>query len=102
MSVDSKFGRKYWGDLYIKMATSFQSDIQDDRHGPNLENLFLTKGQLTGNLVESMEMTEIIAKIVPIGNPRWLPQPSFYKSISNFLTERPTISKLDRKYRGDL
>ena len=45
-----------------------------------------------------------IAKIVPIGNPRWPPWQPSWKSIFCFFswTERPIDSKLARKHRGDL
>ena len=63
-----------------KMLKSFLSEIQDGRHGGHLENLrFVSspeqKGQLTPNLVGSIGVTcrSKIAKIMPIGNPRWLP-----------------------------
>ena len=63
-----------------KIAKIVQSDIQDDRHGSHLENLFFAsspelKGQLTRNLVGSIGVTcrSKIAKIVPIVNPSWLP-----------------------------
>ena len=57
-------------------------EIQDGRHSRHLENLFFTsspepKGQLTPNLLGSIRVTcrSNIAKIVPIGNPRWPPWP---------------------------
>ena len=45
-----------------------------------------------------------IAKIVPIGNPRWPPWQPSWKSIFCYFswTERPVDSKLARKHRGDL
>ena len=65
-----------------------------------------TLGQLTRYLVGSIRVTcrSKIAKIVPIGNPRWLPWPPSWKSIFRFFswTERPIASKLARKHRGDL
>ena len=81
------------------------------RHGRNLENLFFAsspepKGQLTQNLLGSIRVTcrSKIAKIVPIGNPRWPPWPPSWKSIFRFFswTERPIDSKLARKHQGDL
>ena len=57
-------------------------EIQDGRHGRHLENLFFAftpkpKSQLTPNLVGGIGVTyrSKIAKIVPIGNPRWPPWP---------------------------
>ena len=54
-------------------------EIQDGRHGGHLENLFFAsspepKSQLTPNMVGSLGVTcrSKIAKIVQIGNPRWL------------------------------
>ena len=43
-----------------------------------------------------------IAKIIPIGNPRWPPWMPSWKSILNFFwTERTIDSKLGRDYQGD-
>ena len=63
-----------------KYLKSCQSEIQNGHHGSHLENLFFAaspepKGQLTPNLLGSIGMTcrSKIAKIVPIGNPRWQP-----------------------------
>ena len=79
-------------------------------HGCHLENLFFAsspepKGQLSQNLVGSFGVTRRskIAKIVPIGNPRWPPWPPSSKSIFGFFscTERPNDSKLGRKHGGD-
>ena len=61
------------------------------------------KGQLIWKLIGSIGMIcwSKIAKIVPIGNPRWWPS---WKSIFRFFfgTERPIDSKLGRKHRSDL
>ena len=72
---------------------SFQSEIQDGRHGCHLENLFFAsspelKDQLSRNLVGIIEVTcrSKIAKIVPIGNTRWLPQLPSWKAILNFFS----------------
>ena len=58
-----------------------------------------TPGSLTPNLVWSIRMIyrSKIAKIVPIGNPRWPPS---WKWIFHFffLTERPIDLKLGRKH----
>ena len=67
--------------IYIKkQLKSFWSEIQDDCHGGHLETLFFTsspepKGQLTPTCWEALGwlVGKKIAKIVPIGNPRWLP-----------------------------
>ena len=93
-----------------KELKSCPSEIQDGCHGSHLENLFFAsspepKGQLTPNLLGSIRVTcrSKIAKIVPIGNPRWPPWPPSWKSIFCFFswTERPIDSKLDRKHQGD-
>ena len=87
------------------------SEIQDGHHCGHLKNLFFAsspelKGQLTSNLLRSIGVAcrSKIAKIVPIGNPRWPPWLPSWKSIFYFFswTERPIDSKLARKHRGDL
>ena len=63
--------------LMVSYCGQSMSEIQDGRH---LENLFFAsspelKGHLTPNLLGSIRVTcrTKIAKIVPIGNPRWQP-----------------------------
>ena len=62
-------------------------------------------GQLAQYLVASIRVTykSKIVKIVPIGNPRWLPWPPSWKSTFCFFswTERPIDSKLARKHQGE-
>ena len=73
----------------ITKIVPFGNPRRPPRH--HLENLFWTtsiepKGQLTRNLVGSIEATcrSKIAKIVQIGKPRWLPWPPSWKIILNF------------------
>ena len=68
--IDSKLARKHQDDVDQKQLKSCRLEIQDGRHGRSL---------LTPNLVGGIGVTyrSKIAKIVPIGNPRWPPwQPS--------------------------
>ena len=83
-----------------KKAKIFLSEIQDGRHGSHSKNLSFAsspepKGQLTWNLVRFIEVTyrSKVAKIVSIGNTRWL-LPS-WKSILNFLSliERAPLTR---------
>ena len=94
-----------------KMAKIVRSEIQDGRHGSHLENLLFTsspkpKSQLTSNLLGSITVTyrSKIAKIVPIGNPRWPPWRPSWECIFRFFswTERLIDFKLGMKHRGDL
>ena len=85
--IDSILGRKHQG--------ACRSENQDGRHRRHLENLFFTsspepKGQLTPNLLGSMGVTcrSKIAKIMLIGNPRWLPWPPSWKSFSLLLNRK--------------
>ena len=76
-----------------KKLKSFRSEIQDGRHGRQIENLLFAsspepKSQLTPNLLGSIGMTcrSKIAKIVPIGNPRCPPWQPSWKSIFRFFS----------------
>ena len=63
-------------------------------------------GPMDSKLVGSIGVTfrSKIAKIVPIGNPRWPPWPPSWKSIFRFFawTQNPIDLKLGRKHPGDL
>ena len=67
---------------------------------------FYTPWQCTRNFVGSIGMIcrSKIAKIVPIGNPRWPPWGTSRKSTFRFSSwiKRPIDSKLGRKHQGDL
>ena len=82
-----------WWLVDQKQLKSCRSEIQDGRHGGHLENLVFAsspepKGQLTSNLLGSIGVTcrSKIAKIMPIGNPRWPPWPPSWKSIFRFFS----------------
>ena len=114
-----------------KQLKSFRSEIQDGchlkklyfasspgpkgqltpNHGRHLENIFFAsspepKGQLTPSLLGSIGMTcrSKIAKILPIGNPKWPPQQPYWKSIFRFFsyTQKPVDSKHGTKHWDDL
>ena len=101
--IDSKLGRKHRGDLKKKKnpLKSSWSEVQDIFFASSPE----PKGQWTRNLVGSIWVTcrSKIAKIFPIGNPRWLQWRPSWKSIFRFFswTERPIDLKFRRKHRGD-
>ena len=76
-----------------------------------LQKIFLAsssepKGQLTWNLVGSIGVTCTlkIAKIVPMGNPRWPLWPSSWKSIFSLFSwnKMPVVLKLDRNLIGSI
>ena len=90
--------RRAASTIALKAYSSYTPGPIDTILG-RLENLFFAsspepKGQLTPNLLGSIRVTcrSKVAKIVPIGNPRWPPS---WKSIFRFFwTERPIDSKL--------
>ena len=97
--VDQKWLQSYW------------SEIQDGCHWGHLEDLIFAsspkpKSQIDlklgrKHLGDLYLCRSKMAKIVLIGNPRWLPT---WKSIFHFFswTERLTDFKLGRKHQGDL